>query len=318
MRGAAWDACIRPRLSGKSASRVAAVEISNDGSVSGPRGTADCDRQDHSRDRRWRFPHRATFLRQPRAQGGALRADADRYCCGRAGEARAARLDMHAYADDCSSRRAPRQRSRSVPSRRLEHPSGDARFGLRYRTGPAVIPFASRVRYLAALGACRRRTALGPRLLAAGPASNSTLLSIESNASESFATRFVVQPSSTPLPATGHDPQPTGTLTFTGKATKRDRQMVDVGGNGLSLDERSLGPRPSSRRASSGGIEADRSTWAPKCTASVPARSGRNGAYRNLVPVVNREAKTAIASRARSIVLAWRRALAVRPRARGG
>jgi hypothetical protein len=47
------------------------------------------------------------------------------------------------------------------------------------RTGPAPrsIPFASRVRCLAALGACRRRTALGPGLLAAGPASNFTLLS---------------------------------------------------------------------------------------------------------------------------------------------
>jgi hypothetical protein len=47
------------------------------------------------------------------------------------------------------------------------------------RTGPAPrsIPFASRVRCLVALGACRRRTALGPGLLAAGRASNSTLLS---------------------------------------------------------------------------------------------------------------------------------------------
>src|SRR5215218_10384690 len=50
------------------------------------------------------------------------------------------------------------------------------------RTGPAPrsIPFASRVRCLVALGACWRRTALGPGLLAAGPASNSTLLSIVS------------------------------------------------------------------------------------------------------------------------------------------
>src|SRR5215213_2657977 len=48
------------------------------------------------------------------------------------------------------------------------------------RPGPAPrsIPFASRVRCLVALGACRRRTALGPGLLAAGPVSNSTLLSI--------------------------------------------------------------------------------------------------------------------------------------------
>ena len=50
------------------------------------------------------------------------------------------------------------------------------------RTGPAPrsIPFASRVRCLVALGACWRRTALGPGLLAAGPASGYTLLSITS------------------------------------------------------------------------------------------------------------------------------------------
>src|SRR5215213_10400285 len=59
------------------------------------------------------------------------------------------------------------------------------------RTGPAPqsIPFASRVRCLVALGACRRRTALGPGLLAAGPASNQTLLLIGS-ARASFATRL--------------------------------------------------------------------------------------------------------------------------------
>jgi hypothetical protein len=38
------------------------------------------------------------------------------------------------------------------------------------RLAPQSIPFASRVRCLVALGACRRRTALGPELLAAGPA----------------------------------------------------------------------------------------------------------------------------------------------------
>src|SRR5215218_2370813 len=56
------------------------------------------------------------------------------------------------------------------------------------RPGPAPrsIPFASRVRCLVALGACRRRTALGPGLLAAGPASSFTLLSIGS-ARASFA-----------------------------------------------------------------------------------------------------------------------------------
>ena len=62
---------------------------------------------------------------------------------------------------------------------------------LRSNTGPAPqsIPFASRVRRLVALGAYRRRTALRPELLAAGPASNSTLLSIGS-ARASFAACF--------------------------------------------------------------------------------------------------------------------------------
>jgi hypothetical protein len=66
---------------------------------------------------------------------------------------------------------------------------------LRSDTGPAPqsIPFASRVRCLVALGACRRGTALRPGLLAAGPASNSILLSIGS-ARASFATRFARPP----------------------------------------------------------------------------------------------------------------------------
>src|SRR5687767_12758216 len=61
---------------------------------------------------------------------------------------------------------------------------------LRSETGPAPqsIPFASRVRCLVALGAGRRGTALGPGLLAVGPASNSTLLSIEP-ARATFAAR---------------------------------------------------------------------------------------------------------------------------------
>jgi hypothetical protein len=73
------------------------------------------------------------------------------------------------------------------------------------RTGPAPqsIPFASRVRCLVALGACRRRTALGPGLLAAGPASNSTLLSIVS-ARASFVVIWVRSSrSSSPAPRPG-------------------------------------------------------------------------------------------------------------------
>src|SRR5829696_2001176 len=72
----------------------------------------------------------------------------------------------------------------------------------RSKTGPAPqsIPFASRVRCLVALSACRRRTALGPELLAAGPASNSTLLSIGSpratshGAGQESAPALIVRP----------------------------------------------------------------------------------------------------------------------------
>jgi hypothetical protein len=51
-----------------------------------------------------------------------------------------------------------------------------ATLGYRYATGPTVDPVASRVRCLVALNAYRRRTALRPEFLAAGPASNCTLL----------------------------------------------------------------------------------------------------------------------------------------------
>jgi hypothetical protein len=68
-----------------------------------------------------------------------------------------------------SAARAPRRSRTRLPERKPE-------------TGPAPqsIPFASRVRCLVALGAYRRRTALGPGLLAAGPASHHTLLLIGS------------------------------------------------------------------------------------------------------------------------------------------
>jgi hypothetical protein len=57
------------------------------------------------------------------------------------------------------------------------------------RPAPQSIPFALRVRCLVAPGACRRSTALRPGLLAAGPASHSTLLSIV-GASEFSLTRL--------------------------------------------------------------------------------------------------------------------------------
>jgi hypothetical protein len=44
----------------------------------------------------------------------------------------------------------------------------------------------------------------------------------------------------TALPATGHDVKPTRTLTFTGKAKKRDQKVVDVRPKGISLGDRFL------------------------------------------------------------------------------
>src|SRR3954453_15774797 len=62
----------------------------------------------------------------------------------------------------------------------------------------------------------------------------------------------------TALPATGQDGQPTGTLTFTGKAKKRDQKMVDVGRKGLSLGDRFLlSETLKQASATAGRIEAD-------------------------------------------------------------
>src|SRR3954447_25166746 len=62
----------------------------------------------------------------------------------------------------------------------------------------------------------------------------------------------------TALPATGQDGKPTGTLTFTGKAKKRDQQLVDVGRKGLSLGDRFLLAETLKQAgATAGRIEAD-------------------------------------------------------------
>jgi hypothetical protein len=74
---------------------------------------------------------------------------------------------------------AGRRRRAEVLARRVRPPVPLRRRLSRSDTGPAPqsIPFASRVCCLVALGARRRTTALRPGLLAAGPASSSTLLS---------------------------------------------------------------------------------------------------------------------------------------------
>jgi hypothetical protein len=43
------------------------------------------------------------------------------------------------------------------------------------------------------------------------------------------------------LPATGHDVKPTGTLVFTGKASRSDQRMVDLPPKGISLGDHFLG-----------------------------------------------------------------------------
>jgi hypothetical protein len=116
-----------------------------------------------------------------RDRGGAARA---RW------SARPARADHGA--GDRDHRGGPTRRPTSTRRRSARRICGIVLLvAARSSTGPAPqsIPFASRVRCLVALGACRRGAALGPGLLAAGPASNSSLLSITS-VRASFATRL--------------------------------------------------------------------------------------------------------------------------------
>jgi hypothetical protein len=62
----------------------------------------------------------------------------------------------------------------------------------------------------------------------------------------------------TALPATGHDVKPTGTLTFTGKAKKRDQKIVDVRPKGISLGDRFLLSETLKQGGATGGrIEVD-------------------------------------------------------------
>jgi hypothetical protein len=54
----------------------------------------------------------------------------------------------------------------------------------------------------------------------------------------------VVTTGVTALPATGQDAKPSGTLTFTGKASKRDQTVVDVRPKGIGSATGSSWPRP--------------------------------------------------------------------------
>lgn len=142
---------------------------------------------------------------------------------------------------DCTPSAWPTARR---PEQRLGHLSGTLLSGSDTRPAPQSIPFASRVRCLVALGACRRRTALGPGLLAAGPASHSILLSTEPNAGE-FATRFVGQPWSTALPATAARRRADRDAYVHRQGEKARPVDVDEGRKRLSLDKRSAVRKPS-------------------------------------------------------------------------
>ena len=77
-----------------------------------------------------------------------------------------------AAVDPFPGRRSGGSGPHSSPARSVERePFPSRRRPLRRPLAPQSIPFASRVRCLVALGACRRGTALGRGLLAAGPAS---------------------------------------------------------------------------------------------------------------------------------------------------
>jgi hypothetical protein len=114
-------------------------------------------------------------------------------------------------------------------------------------TGPAPqsIPFASRVRYLGALGARRRRTALGPRLLAAGPASTpSCSQSSRTRASYSFRRAAIVYGAArhwARRPADGN--------AYVHRQSEEAPSRSSMSAERLSLDARFLRPRPSGPQA---------------------------------------------------------------------
>jgi hypothetical protein len=60
------------------------------------------------------------------------------------------------------------------------------------------------------------------------------------------------------LPATGHDVKPSGTLSFTGKGSKRDQKAIDIRPKGLSLGDHFLGSETLRQAgAVAGRLEAD-------------------------------------------------------------
>ena len=83
------------------------------------------------------------------------------------------------------------------------------------------------------------------------------------------------------LPAPGHDVKPTGTLTFTGKGSNRDRKAVDVRPKGISLGDHFLGAETLRQGDAPAGrmdvdcVVIDRTYAGQACTATLILKDGQ-------------------------------------------
>jgi EAL domain-containing protein (putative c-di-GMP-specific phosphodiesterase class I) len=151
-----------------------------------------------------------------------------------------------------------RQLGRIDDLRRMEHRRRaelDSACGAAARssTGPAPqsIPFASRVRCLVAPGTCRRRTALGPELLAAGPASHSSLLSIGS----SRASCCCPGPAASDGELEPH-PRPDGRPPARGERVDELQSIAAVPGSGAVRGDRAVAESSTSTRTTPFAVPA--------------------------------------------------------------
>jgi hypothetical protein len=85
----------------------------------------------------------------------------------------------------------------------------------------------------------------------------------------------------TALPAPGHDVKPTGTLTFTGKGSNRDRKAVDVRPKGISLGDEFLGAETLRQASAPAGrmdadcVVIDRTYAGQACTVTLILKAGQ-------------------------------------------
>jgi hypothetical protein len=83
------------------------------------------------------------------------------------------------------------------------------------------------------------------------------------------------------LPATGHDVKPSGTLTFTGKASRGDQRMVDLPPKGISLGDHFLGAETLRQAGAPAGrmdidcVIIDRTYEGQACSLSLILKDGQ-------------------------------------------